>query len=63
MGKTNESKGGRLYAEYWVNCADCRDCYPIGEVWRKDAERVLRKLGWKKTRRGYVCPACYAARG
>jgi hypothetical protein len=49
---------GKLYHWYYAQCATCEYEEPVGEVTRTRAIARLQKMGWKKTKQGYVCSDC-----
>jgi hypothetical protein len=49
---------GKLYYWYYVECADCEYEMPVGYHTRSMSMASLKRAGWKKTKRGYVCKEC-----
>ncbi len=47
--------------EYMAVCAnDACDCYEVIHWGRRLAVKSFRKYGWRKRKRGWICPKCAA---
>lgn len=51
-------RAGTIFPEYWICCAKCCIERGTGETDKLDVHKGMRKLGWKQTRFGWVCPKC-----
>lgn len=47
---------GRIYPEYWVDCCRCEFHMPVGQQTYLRAAESARRIGWRQTAAGWVCP-------
>lgn len=52
---------GRIYPEYWVDCARCRHAIPCETSNLGTAGKRASEKGWAVSHHGWICPSCKEA--
>jgi hypothetical protein len=54
------STAGRVFAEYWVDCAACREAEPLATNDKVDTTRAAFGMGYARCKGlGWVCSRCF----
>ena len=51
---------GKMFSEWWVDCAKCGNEYPLSERTKQKAVSQALKDGWVRLYGKWYCAACYA---